>query len=293
MKILLRSVGVITPVFLAALFSACSSNTSILLPGQSASDCGDKASKLGVCGSPRSIYEHQDRIKEIYYEEGESYRVDRNGRIFNVGNGKEIIPGVKPDDCGTSIYLGENDSGRTGDCGTTASDALVAIGSSGAGLSGNKGVAFSNRSLVVDTPQRAAVIRDMGWQQKVWIAPHENSTGDLVEAHGLYVVIQEPHWIVGEKQPVDVKHGVLVPTPLATEVLTDNHNAVSRSAQHSIDNFLREDLDKNIKNIDRFIESGSKKDVSINEKPEEISKVKSRPRPIFKPSSKTNSGDIQ
>ncbi len=273
----LKVFGLLIPIVAALMLSGCNSKESLLVPGQSESDCSDKASKLGVCGSPKSIFEHQDRIKGIYYEEGESYRVDKSGRIFNIDSGDEVIPGVKPDDCGTSVCPGcENDNKNTG-CSQAASSNISL--SSG----GSNGIALSNRALVVDTPQKSSVIRDMGWQQKVWIAPHENSTGDLVEAHGIYVVIQEPKWIIGEREPQKTKKGAVVPTPLAAEVLTDNHVSTNRNTQNNIDQYLRAELKKNIENIDNFVVS--KPDNKTNAA--QINKSENaRPKPIFKPNTK-------
>lgn len=277
-------IGLIAPFAALLILNGCSSKESLLVPGQLESDCSNKASKFGVCGSPRSIYEHQDQIKQIYYEEDQSYKVDRSGRIFNTESGKEVIPGVKPDKSGQYECPGCEPDTNGGGSAPTVESKMVA---SSLLTKSNNGLLLGNRSLVVDTPQKAAVIRDMGWQQKIWVAPYENNFGDLVEAHGVYVVIQEPHWIVGEREPTNMKRGVVVPTPLVTDVFTDKHNATKRNTQYEIDSYLREQLEKNIKSIDSFT---SQKDDVTNKSDQDMPKVNNgqngRPKPIFKPKMK-------
>lgn len=233
----------------ALLMSGCSSKSSLLVPGQIESDCAEGANKLGVCGNPMSIYENRDKIKKIYYEEGESYRVDRKGKVFNIDSGEEVIPGVRPDDCGTSVCPGCDDEESAGGC-----------GSSGGSPDSKGEVRLAGRSMIVKTPQESTVIRDMGWQQKVWIAPYETKKRDLVEAHGIYVVVKEPSWIIGEQMPQRVKRGVVVSSPLVIEVLTDNHMAVDRKTTKVIDDYVRsEHGEPDLRNIREFIKKSEEK----------------------------------
>lgn len=276
--------GLIPPLVALLIMSGCSSKESLLVPGQTESDCSNKASKFGVCGSPRSIYEHQDQIKQIYYEEGQSYRVDRDGKIFNTESGKEIVPGARQGASGKNECPGCEING--GSRSASADEPKITAAAS---LSSKLGadVMLANRSLVIDTPQQAAVIRDMGWQQKIWIAPYENFAGDLIESHGVYAVIKEPQWVVGEREPLSVKRGVVVPTPLVTEVLTDRHNATSRKTQFEIDQYLRTELNKNINKINAFVDKKNDTTVKDQNAPGASGTQNIKPRPIFKPKVKS------
>ena len=209
------------------ILSGCASRESILVPGQIESDCEDRASQLGVCASPKTAYEHKDKIGKIYYEDGQAYYVKKNGRVYNVDTNEEVIPGKKPEGCGESICV---------NCDDEDSKPLSEISSVG----GKKGVKPKSRSLVIKTKQETTAIRDLGWEQKIWIAPYVNKGDDLVEAHSIHVVIKKPSWIIGEKQPRHVKRSVVVPSLVAKETLRDNHSAIPRTNNEVILNYISE-----------------------------------------------------
>lgn len=217
----------ISATLVLAALSGCAGKKSILVPGQSEGDCDARAQKLGVCGTPKSIYEHRDAIKHIYFEEDEAYRVSKNGKIYNIETGEEIIPGQKPDGCGLAVCPGCDD------------DEPVKSGKGG-GYVGNdmkKGVRLQNRALVLETPHAQTPVRDLGLIQKIWIAPHENQAGDLVMAHELMVVVRKPSWIIGEPKPKRSREGAVVPTPIAATLFTDSHEAIRRSDLRSLEEY--------------------------------------------------------
>jgi len=222
----------------------CSGKESILVPGQSESDCDGKASKLGVCGTPRTVYEHKDKIKNLWYEEDEAYYVKKNGKIYNIRSNEEVIPGVRPKGCNNAICpncdtVTDEDHEHTSACNHI-------------GGKGKNSLVIRNRSLIINTPQETTMMRDLGWQQKIWIAPMKTRGDDLVEAHGVHVVIKKPSWIIGEDIPKNVKRGVVVPSVIAREVLTDNHQAINREVSDKINNYIESEKYKSTKNLSKI-----------------------------------------
>jgi len=239
--------------FTMLLLSGCSGKQSILVPGQSEGDCDARAQKLGVCGTPKAIYEHRDAIKHIYFEEDEAYRVSKNGKIYNIETGEEVIPGQKPDSCGLAVCPGCENEGAQG--GVSADGHGTSTG--GYSKPGkNDGIRLQNRSLVIGTQDGQTPIRDLGLIQKLWIAPHENAAGDLISAHTIHVVVREPSWIVGEEQPKRTRNGVIIPSPVATSIFTDSHDAISRHELKSIDDFIQED-GPDLSKIEEFLDKNS------------------------------------
>jgi hypothetical protein len=240
------------------LLVGCSGKQSLLTPGQVEGDCDAKAAGLGVCGTPKSIYEHRDKIKHIYFEEDEAYRVSKNGKIYNTETGEEVIPGKKPDGCGLAVCPGceEDEAFMNEDGGLATGDNKRSYNYRRAGMSDD--IRLSNRSLIVETPQKQSVIRDLGMVQKIWIAPHEDRSGDLISAHEVFVVIKKPSWIVGEKTPKNVKRGVVVPSPVAISLFSDNHQAVERKNLKKIFDYKKEEPDE-LKKIQEYITSQKNK----------------------------------
>jgi len=220
------------------MFSGCA-KTSILVPGQLESDCDAGAAGLGVCGTPKNIYMHRDKVKRIAFEEDESYRVDNHGKIWNTDSGEEVIPGKDPS------------SGCVGCKGTEKSEA----GSEGYGKGEKNSIRLQNRSLIVKTPQESAIIRDVGFIQSVWIAPHESRKGDLISAHELYVVVKKPQWIIGEDNPRKTQRGVTISSPLVEELFSDRHDAFDKKSESKIYDYVNEVKPKNLEKIENFIQS--------------------------------------
>lgn len=228
----------------ALLLSGCSGKYSLLVPGQTESDCDAKAENLGVCATPKNAYQYKDKIGKIWHVDGEGYYINKSGRVFNVETQEEVIPGEKPDDCLDAVCINCDDNGEV----TTESGVPIYASESKGGLQ------LSNRSLVVSTPSESAVIRDLGWQQRIWIAPMQSAGDDFIEAHAIHVVIKKPSWVVGEKVPKNVKRGIVIPSVLAKEVLTDSHVAISRKSNKAIDNYVRQEHNTELKSIREFIQ---------------------------------------
>lgn len=228
------------------LVTGCSSKKSLFVPGQSESDCDEKASKLGVCGTPKAIYENKDKIKNIWFEDDEAYYVKKNGKIYNTNSGEEVIPGKKPSGCNNAICP---------NCDNIADkDHEHSSGCSHDGAFSSKKLMIKNKSLVISTPQKTTMMRDLGWQQKIWIAPLQTKGDDLIEAHSIYIVVKKPSWIIGEEVPRKIKRGVIVPSILTKEVLNNNHHAIKRSINENIDNYVREEYSKKLNSIKNYIQ---------------------------------------
>ncbi len=225
------------------MMSGCSGKESILVPGQSESDCEGKAAQLGVCATPKNAYKYKDRIGKIWHIDGEGYYVNKSGRVFNVETNEEVFPGKKPDDCVDAICINCDDEGNIDD------SSGVRVYSKGK----KRNIRLQNRALVIGTPSKKTVIRDLGWQQKIWIAPMETVGDDFIEAHAIHVVIKKPSWIVGEKVPRNVKRGVVIPSVLATEVMTDNHEAIPRKSNKVIDEYVRKGNNKKYSSLRKYI----------------------------------------
>ena len=243
-----------TAIIMVLALGGCSGKESILVPGQSEGDCDVRAQKLGVCGTPKAIYEHKDAVKHIYFEEDEAYRVSKNGKIYNVDTGEEVIPGHKPDSCGLAVCPGcDNDEEET----STQSRSHNGYATT-AKAGKNDGIRLQNRSLVIEARQTQTPIRDLGLIQKLWIAPHENAAGDLVSAHTIHVVVREPGWIVGEEAPKRTRNGVIIPSPMATSIFTDSHHAISRRDLNAIDDFIQEKK-PDLSRIETFLKNDTMK----------------------------------
>ena len=221
--------------------TGCSSKDSILVPGQLESDCDAGAAGLGVCGTPKNIYTHRDQIKHIKFEEDESYRVDSKGKIWNTESGDEVKPSS------------ELSTGCVG-CEGGESDENLEVGASGK----KNAIRLKNRSLVVKTKQDSAVIRDLGYVQSVWIAPHETRKGDLVSAHEIYVVIKQPKWIIGEEQPQKVERGATIPSPLVEEIFSDRHEAMDKKSSSKVYDYVNQVQPEGLEKIEEFINAGKK-----------------------------------
>lgn len=233
----------------AMILAGCSGKESILTPGQTESDCDAAATNLGVCGSPKSIYVHRDKIKHIWFEEDQSYNIDKRGHIFNIETKEEVVPGVKPDDCANYYCPGCEDDGMEDGSGTGTS-----VSGYYKGANKNDDIRVKNQSLIIRTPQEQAVIRDLGFVQKIWVAPHENRAGDLVSAHEMYVVIRKPKWVIGEEAPKNVRDGVQIPSLITAGVLADEHNAVEKKELSNVYDFVSDTEPKGLEKIKQYIQ---------------------------------------
>lgn len=229
-------------VMLIAILAGCSSNESLLVPGQTDSDCNERSAKLGVCASPRTILEHKDKISKLYYEEGEAYKVKPNGKIYNIETGEEVIPNQKPESScnGDAFCYKCNDAGKWLESSSNSTY-------SGSGSEENP-IVIRNRAYAPQNAKGAQPIRDLGLVQEVWFAPIEQSDNSFSEAVTTYLVIREPSWVIGEKRPKRVKRGVVVPTPIAKEVLHQNVHPIDRRQQKRFDDFLHAFGDVNSSN---------------------------------------------
>jgi len=232
----MRIIYLTAPIIAAVLMGGCANRESILVPGQIKSDCEDRASNLGVCATPKTVYQNKDKIGKIYYEEGEAYYVKKNGKVYNVDTDEEVIPGKKPDGCGKSICMNcDEESG------------------SGEDWSRKHLIKFKGRSVSLATAQRTSSLRDLGWQQEIWIAPYVNKADDLIEAHRIHVVVKKPSWVIGEKRPSNVNRAVVVPSLIAKEVLRDNHEAINRTTNETIRGYVSSKDVQQLQSIKKYI----------------------------------------
>lgn len=245
----IKNIAILSAV--AFLMAGCSGKDSILVPGQNESDCEGKAANLGVCATPKNAYKYKDRIGKVYFEDDQGYYVNKNGKIFNVETNEEVIPGQKPNDCGEAVCV-NCDEDEASECGTGGSGYSDSI-------KRKNRIKLNGRSLMVKTPQKTTMIRDMGWQQKIWIAPLETNGDDLVEAHGVHVVIKKPSWIIGEKVPKNVNRGVVIPSVLAVEAITDNHQAISRKTNSAIYDYVQEKKSSEYPALKSYVDTKAKK----------------------------------
>lgn len=64
------------------------------------------------------------------------------------------------------------------------------------------------RPIIGSRASDSKMSRDFGYIQKVWVAQYVNDSDNLIASHDVYVVVKEPHWVVGEKLPIAKKRGL-------------------------------------------------------------------------------------
>lgn len=251
----------------AFLFSGCLSNP--LGVGYEKSSC-EVSSGFGVCGSPKDIYIHRDKIKEAqadYMKSGYEEEL-----FFSISPKGEML--VK-EERGAGAWENYNTSAIKADIdrrlaekgiveGTKINKPLVDVNNhmsqdvpvtEGNDLS----LVYQKQKFLLETVEVGGMIRDNGRVQKFWLAPVIDKQDNLVSARTMYVVVEEPKWKVGETTPKNTKKGIL-PTPMSEELLKqqqrydDNQEKVINSYNNDDIGGLQEAIERNPKVVDQEIE---------------------------------------
>lgn len=209
------------------LLNGCG-NKNILMPGQEYSDCEIADDNNGVCGLPLNLYKYRDKIQQLAPHPGSIYSIDDFGVIRNKKT-KEIIEHFKKDKSNTILKSTKNNMN------TNIQEKLDM----------KKEVLLRNNSLIIQHPSKMTHIRDLGYVQKIWIAPHENVNGTLVSAHDIFIVIKKPKWIVGEETPKVVNRGILEPSLMAVDAFTNSHKKVKIKDNSIINEYLKSKQTRN------------------------------------------------
>lgn len=250
---------ILLSVFAATIFSGCFSNPFGI--GHEKSSC-EVSSGFGVCGEPKKIYIHRDKIKQLQSDymksgyDGDLYfgindsgemlvKDDREGRWMNY-NGSRVQAEIES-------LLEKKDPIRMQDAKVRKASSSMITQDIPVTNENDLSVKYMLQKPVIQTRTNVGeVIRDNGLVQKIWIAPVVDSKNDLISAHEIYLVVKEPKWVVGEDTPKNMKNIGEIPTPMSEKVLEkieveDKHQETVVS-HYNNDN--KAGLDNEIKNGD-------------------------------------------
>lgn len=217
---------ILLSVFAATIFSGCFSNPFGI--GHEKSSC-EVSSGFGVCGEPKKIYTHRDKIKQLQSDymksgyDGDLYfgindsgemlvKDDREGRWMNY-NGSRIQAEIES-------LLEKKDPVRMQDAKVRKASSGMITQDIPVTNENDLSVKYMLQKPVIQTRTNVGeVIRDNGLVQKIWIAPVVDSKNDLISAHEIYLVVKEPKWVVGEDTPKNMKNIGEIPTPMSEKVL--------------------------------------------------------------------------
>lgn len=217
---------ILLSVFAATIFSGCFSNPFGI--GHEKSSC-EVSSGFGVCGEPKKIYTHRDKIKQLQSDymksgyDGDLYfgindsgdmlvKDDREGRWMNY-NGSRIQAEIE-------ALLEKKDPVRIQDAKIRKASPSMITQDIPVTNENDLSVKYMLQKPVIQTRTNVGeVIRDNGLVQKIWIAPVVDSKNDLISAHEIYLVVKEPKWVVGEDTPKNMKNIGEIPTPMSEKVL--------------------------------------------------------------------------
>lgn len=217
---------ILLSVFAATIFSGCFSNPFGI--GHEKSSC-EVSSGFGVCGEPKKIYTHRDKIKQLQSDymksgyDGDLYfgindsgemlvKDDREGRWMNY-NGSRIQAEIES-------LLEKKDPIRMQDAKVRKASSSMITQDIPVTNENDLSVKYMLQKPVIQTRTNVGeVIRDNGLVQKIWIAPVVDSKNDLISAHEIYLVVKEPKWVVGEDTPKNMKNIGEIPTPMSEKVL--------------------------------------------------------------------------
>ena len=217
---------ILLSVFAATIFSGCFSNPFGI--GYEKSSC-EVSSGFGVCGEPKKIYTHRDKIKQLQSDymksgyDGDLYfgindsgemlvKDDREGRWMNY-NGSRIQAEIES-------LLEKKDPVRMQDAKVRKASSGMITQDIPVTNENDLSVKYMLQKPVIQTRTNVGeVIRDNGLVQKIWIAPVVDSKNDLISAHEIYLVVKEPKWVVGEDTPKNMKNIGEIPTPMSEKVL--------------------------------------------------------------------------
>lgn len=223
---------IITTTLLSSiLFSGCSFSNPFGI-GEEKSAC-EVSSGFGVCGSPKKIYSHRDKIKKMQQDYMQSGYEDE--LFFGINDNGDIL--VKADrDEHWQTYKGSKIEEEINNLLADKKNAMneyegkkVTINTETNGLSQDipvtvetdLSIKYKEQKPLIQTRTNVGdIIRDNGLIQKVWVAPVKDDKGDLISAHEIYVVIKTPDWIIGEATPKDQGREVSdLPTPFSNKLL--------------------------------------------------------------------------
>ncbi len=217
---------ILLSVFAATIFTGCFSNPFGI--GHEKSSC-EVSSGFGVCGEPKKIYTHRDKIKQLQSDymksgyDGDLYfgindsgemlvKDDREGRWMNY-NGSRIQAEIES-------LLEKKDPVRMQDAKVRKASSGMITQDIPVTNENDLSVKYMLQKPVIQTRTNVGeVIRDNGLVQKIWIAPVVDSKNDLISAHEIYLVVKEPKWVVGEDTPKNMKNIGEIPTPMSEKVL--------------------------------------------------------------------------
>lgn len=217
---------ILLSVFAATIFSGCFSNPFGI--GHEKSSC-EVSSGFGVCGEPKKIYTHRDKIKQLQSDymksgyDGDLYfgindsgemlvKDDREGRWMNY-NGSRIQAEIES-------LLEKKDPIRMQDAKVRKASSSMITQDIPVTNENDLSVKYMLQKPVIQTRTNVGeVIRDNGLVQKIWIAPVVDSKNDLISAHEIYLVVKEPKWVVGEDTPKNMKNIGEIPTPMSEKIL--------------------------------------------------------------------------
>lgn len=188
---------------------------------------------FGVCGSPKDIYIHKDRIKDIQsdymtsgYEDEVFFAVSPKGDIlvkeergegswekYDTSKIREEIEqrlsekNKKP----FGVFSDGSESSPKVDINSMSQDVPVTA-------ENDLSVVYQKQKFLLETPEVGGMIRDSGKIQKLWLAPVVDKKDNLVSARTVMVVLSEPKWVIGEKTPKTTNKNI-IPTPMSEELL--------------------------------------------------------------------------
>lgn len=222
------------------LFTGCSMSNPFGV-GHERSSC-EVSSGFGVCGEPKQIYIHKDKIKAVQsdymksgYEEELYFGINDNGdilvkeerddrwRLYEGSSVKEKIDALIEKKHKAQTAYDNKERRISGNLSLTQDIPVTA--------ETDLSVKYSEQGSLIETRTNVGeIIRDNGLIQKIWIAPVVDAKDDLISAHHIYLVVKEPKWIVGEDTPKQINnHDIgMIPTPISKNVLTN----VSTTNEH-------------------------------------------------------------
>lgn len=217
----------------ALVFSGCSLKNPFGI-GYDSSVC-ESSKDFGVCGSPKDIYKHRDKIRKVQQDylratldtvlffginkRGEVVvKEDRDGKweLYELSEWREIIEKrneeLKDKINKDQMKIRNNERKISGSQFSLGNDIPVTKSNDLSIQYHDQGPLLVTRSKVGD------IIRDNGLIQQVFISNYIDKGGDLISSHEVFIVVKDPQWVVGEKTP---KAGRIeeLPTPISTNLL--------------------------------------------------------------------------
>lgn len=248
-------------LFILIFFIGCG-NKNYLMPGQEHSDCEIADDNNGVCGLPLNLYKFRAKIQQLPQHPGSIYSINDNGVIHDKETGEIIDVEKKIEEAQKKKQ--ENNS-------ETLSNNRIILQKKRYYskkelrklLNLKKDTLLNNQSMVIEHPSKMTNIRDLGFVQKVWIAPYSSMRGTLVSAHDIFVVIKKPKWIVGESKPKRIENGRIYPSLIVSDVLQSSHKQVKIQNKKGITDYLdpktnQDEYQRNISFIQNYLKSTNK-----------------------------------